>query len=88
MPADNLLVTVVLVHGAFVDGSGWRQVHDQLVLATQDRMIPPVAQAQMARRAGMTVVEVDASHAVMVWQPAAVVRVIESAARAAHGKTL
>ena len=30
MEADSAQGTVVLVHGGFVDGSGWRGVYDQL----------------------------------------------------------
>ena len=43
-------------------------------------MIPPVAQHAMARRAGATIAEVGASHAVYVSQPDAVVRLISRAA--------
>jgi pimeloyl-ACP methyl ester carboxylesterase len=46
-------------------------------------MIPPVAQASMAKRANAQVTEVKASHAVMVSQPAAVVAIIEKAAKGA-----
>ena len=45
-------------------------------------MIPPPAQRAMADRAGSTVVEVPASHAVYVSQPTAVVGLIEQAASA------
>jgi hypothetical protein len=44
-------------------------------------MIPPAAQRQMAKRAGATVVEVKASHAVFVSQPQAVASLIEKAAK-------
>jgi pimeloyl-ACP methyl ester carboxylesterase len=30
IPADQVVKNVVLVHGAFADGSGWRGVHDEL----------------------------------------------------------
>jgi hypothetical protein len=43
-------------------------------------MIPPPAQRAMAERAGSTVVEVAASHAVYVSHPAAVAALIEQAA--------
>jgi pimeloyl-ACP methyl ester carboxylesterase len=51
------------------------------LIATDDRMIPPEAQRAMAKRAGATVVEVKASHAVYVSQPSAVAALIEQAAR-------
>ena len=41
----------------------------------------------MAKRAGATVVEVKASHAVYVWQPSAVAALIEQAARTAKAAT-
>jgi hypothetical protein len=44
-------------------------------------MIPPVAQRLMAKRAGATVVEVKASHAIFVSQPQAVASLIEKAAK-------
>jgi hypothetical protein len=44
-------------------------------------MIPPVAQRLMAKRAGATVVEVKASHAIFVSHPQAVASVIEKAAQ-------
>lgn len=33
MAAENALRNVVLVHGGFVDGSGWQGVHERLVVA-------------------------------------------------------
>jgi hypothetical protein len=49
----------------------------------QDGMIPPPLQSAMARKANATTVEVKASHAVMISQPAAVVDIIEKAAKGA-----
>ncbi len=46
-------------------------------------MIPPDAQRAMSKRAGPTVVEVKASHAVYVSQPQAVADLIEKAATGA-----
>jgi pimeloyl-ACP methyl ester carboxylesterase len=57
------------------------------LIATDDRMIPPEAQRAMAQRAGATVVEVKASHAVYVSQPSAVAALIEQAARTAKAAT-
>lgn len=50
------------------------------LVATDDHMIPPPAQRQMATRAGATTVEVPGSHAVYVSDPAAVAKIIEQAA--------
>jgi pimeloyl-ACP methyl ester carboxylesterase len=52
------------------------------LVATDDRMIPPAAQRAMSERAGSTVAEVAASHAVYVSQPAAVADLIKRAATA------
>jgi hypothetical protein len=52
-----------------------------VLVATEDRMIPPPAQRLMARRAGATVVEQAGSHAIYVSQPRAVAALIESAAK-------
>jgi hypothetical protein len=103
----------VLVHGGFVDGSGWQGVYDLLgadgyrvsvvqnptltepawrtkaswyLVTTGDLMIPPGAQRTMSERIGASVVEVDASHAVYVSQPAAVADLIKQAAAATVAK--
>jgi pimeloyl-ACP methyl ester carboxylesterase len=68
------------ITGAVTDPA-WRKKPSWYVLASDDHMIPAVAQAGMAKRANAQVTEVKASHAVMVSQPAAVVAVIEKAAR-------
>jgi pimeloyl-ACP methyl ester carboxylesterase len=67
--------------GGVITQAAWKTKPSLYLLATQDHMIPPVAQANMAKRANAKVTEVKASHAVMVSQPAAVVAVIEQAAR-------
>jgi pimeloyl-ACP methyl ester carboxylesterase len=59
----------------------WRTVRSWYLVATADRTIPPATQRFMARRAGSTVIQVEASHAAMVSQPAAVTKLIERAAR-------
>ena len=59
----------------------WRSKPSWYLIATEDRMIPPPAQRFMSSRAGATVVEVAASHAVYVSQPAAVANLIATAAK-------
>jgi len=59
----------------------WKTKPSWYLIATDDRMIPPPAQQFMSRRAGSTVVEVRASHAVYVSKPDAVAALIERAAR-------
>src|SRR5215208_4094552 len=50
-------------------GPAWRTRPSWYLVATDDRMIPPPAQRAMAERAGATVTEVAASHAVYVSRP-------------------
>jgi pimeloyl-ACP methyl ester carboxylesterase len=63
-----------------VSEPAWQSTRSWYLLTTEDRMIPPDAQRAMSERAGSTVVEVSASHAVYVSQPAAVADVIKQAA--------
>ena len=65
-----------------VTDPAWRHKPSWYLVATADHMIPPPAQHQMAARAGATVSEVEASHAVYESQPQAVVDLI---IRAANG---
>src|SRR6202521_4332779 len=58
----------------------WRAKPSWYLIATDDKMIPPVAQRSMSKRAGSTVVEVKGSHAIYVSQPGAVAALIEQAA--------
>jgi len=57
----------------------WRTKPSWYLVTTEDRMIPPDAQRLMSRRAGATVAETAASHAVYVSQPEAVAAIIETA---------
>ena len=59
----------------------WKTKPSWYLLTTDDKMIPPAAQRLMAKRAGATVVEVKASHAIFVSQPQAVASLIEKAAK-------
>ncbi|MHA7288653.1 alpha/beta fold hydrolase [Arthrobacter sp. MDT3-24] len=60
----------------------WRSLPSWYLIASDDRMIPPAAQHAMSGRAGSTVSEVAASHAVYVSQPQAVASIIKEAAAA------
>jgi pimeloyl-ACP methyl ester carboxylesterase len=62
----------------------WKGKHSWYLVTTDDKMIPPQAQRQTAKRAGATVVEVKGSHAVYVSQPQAVIKLIEQAAKGAE----
>jgi pimeloyl-ACP methyl ester carboxylesterase len=58
----------------------WRVKPSWYLVATDDKMIPPPAQRNMATRAQATTVEVPGSHAVYVSDPGAVAKLIEQAA--------
>jgi hypothetical protein len=58
----------------------WKTKPSWYLVTTDDKMIPPPAQQFMSKRAGSTVVEVKASHAVYVSKPEAVASLIEEAA--------
>ncbi|HEY2514935.1 MAG TPA: alpha/beta hydrolase, partial [Polyangiaceae bacterium] len=62
----------------------WKGKPSWYIVSTDDKMIPPPAQHAMSKRAGSTVVEVKASHAVYESQPSAVASVIEQASRGAR----
>ncbi len=62
-----------------VSEAAWRTKQCWYLITAGDRMIPPDAQRSMSERIGATVVEVDASHAVYVSQPAAVADLIKQA---------
>ncbi len=71
---------VEALNGAISDPA-WKKKPSWYLVATEDKMIPPDAQRAMSKRAGSTVVEVKASHAVYVSQPQAVASLIEKAAK-------
>ena len=61
----------------------WKTKPSWYLVATDDHMIPPPAQRQMAQRAGAKISEAPGSHAIYVSEPEVVAKVIE---QAAHGK--
>ena len=65
--------------------AAWKTVPSWTMIATADLAIPTEAGRFMASRAGSTTVEIDASHAVAVSQPAAVADLVDAAARATTG---
>ncbi len=58
----------------------WKLRPSWYLVATDDRMIPPPAQRQMAERAGATTVEAAGSHAIYVSNPGVVADLIQQAA--------
>jgi pimeloyl-ACP methyl ester carboxylesterase len=64
-----------------ISQAAWRSKPSWYYVGADDRMIPPAAQRQMAKRAGATIVEGPGSHAVYVSRPDAVVGLIARAAK-------
>ena len=65
-----------------VSQPAWKSKPSWYLVATEDRMIPPAAQRAMSQRAGSTVTEVRASHAVYVSRPDSVADLVADAAKA------
>jgi pimeloyl-ACP methyl ester carboxylesterase len=76
---------VKAVSGA-VTQPAWKVKPSYYLVATEDLMIPPVAQRAQATRAGAKITEVAGSHAVFISKPEAVAKLIEQAAEAAAAK--
>jgi pimeloyl-ACP methyl ester carboxylesterase len=83
--ADSQLPWGVAALGGAISEPAWKTRPSWFLISTEDRTIPPQAQRFMAARAGSTVIEVPASHAVYISQPAAVATLIEMAAQAIAG---
>jgi pimeloyl-ACP methyl ester carboxylesterase len=64
-----------------VSEPAWRSKPSYYLVATDDRMIPPVAQRMMANRAGSHVTEAPGSHAIYVSNSEVVAAVIKRAAQ-------
>jgi pimeloyl-ACP methyl ester carboxylesterase len=77
--ADSQVPWGVDALGGEISNAAWKDKASWYLLSTEDRMIPPEAQRSMSERAGSTVVEVAASHAVYVSQPASVAEIISTA---------
>lgn len=79
--ADSQVPWSVNALGGAVTEPAWKSKRSWYLVATDDKMIPPPAQRQMAKRANATVVESKGSHAIYVSQPQAVIKLIEQAAK-------
>jgi pimeloyl-ACP methyl ester carboxylesterase len=66
--------------GGKVTTAAWKSKPSHYLVSTEDHMIPPPAQRQMAQRAGAQVVEASGSHSIYVSQPEQVAQLIEGAA--------
>jgi pimeloyl-ACP methyl ester carboxylesterase len=87
-PAQAALITATqrpASLAAVAEPSGppaWKDIPSWAVVGTQDRIITPDAQRQMAEHANARITELDASHVSMVSRPDAIVDVIRTAASA------
>ncbi len=68
--------------GGTISRAAWRVKPSWYLHVTDDRMIPPDAQASMAERTGATVATTPGSHAIYVSQPKTVADLIRTAATA------
>jgi len=80
--ADSQVPWGVDALGGEVTQPAWRHKPSWYLVATEDRIIAPAVQRSMAERAGATVSEVAASHAVYISQPQATADLIKQAASA------
>ena len=63
----------------------WKTLPSWAVVGTEDRVIPPATQRQMAERAGATISEVEGSHVSMVSHPQATIDAILAAVASVAG---
>ena len=80
--ADSQVPWGVAALSGQVTSPAWKTKPSWYLVATDDKMIPPPAQRQMAQRAGSKVTEVAGSHSVYVSRPQAVADLIRRAAAA------
>jgi pimeloyl-ACP methyl ester carboxylesterase len=78
--ADSQVPWGVAALSGAISEPAWKVKPSWYLVVTEDKMIPPVAQRSMSKRAGSTVVEVKGSHAIYVSQPGPVAALIEQAA--------
>jgi pimeloyl-ACP methyl ester carboxylesterase len=83
--ADSQVPWGVAALSGAISEPAWRSKPAWYLVASEDKMIPPPAQRQMATRAGATIVEVAGSHAIYVSKPEAVAMFIDQAATGVRG---
>ncbi len=84
--ADSQVPWGVEALAGAVSAPAWKVKPSFYLVATEDRMIPPPAQRQMAARAGATVTEAAGSHAIYVSKPEVVAELIVKAAESVSAK--
>jgi pimeloyl-ACP methyl ester carboxylesterase len=79
--ADSQVPWGVAALSGSISDPAWKTKPSWYLVATEDKMIPPPAQRQMATRAGATIEEAAGSHAIYVSKPEAVAAIIAKAAK-------
>jgi pimeloyl-ACP methyl ester carboxylesterase len=79
--ADSQVPWGVNALNGTISEPAWKAKPSWYLVTTEDKMIPPDAQRQMAKRAGAMIVEVKSSHSVFVSHPQAVATLIDKAAK-------
>lgn len=84
--ADSQVPWGVAALSGAISEPAWKTKPSWYLIATEDKMIPPPAQRQMATRAGSTVTEAAGSHAIYISKPETVAAIIEKAAKSVAAK--
>jgi pimeloyl-ACP methyl ester carboxylesterase len=79
--ADSQVPWGVSALSGAVSEPAWKAKPSWYLVATEDKMIPPAAQRQMAARAGSIVADAAGSHAIYISKPEAVAALIATAAK-------
>jgi pimeloyl-ACP methyl ester carboxylesterase len=79
--ADSQVPWGVNALNGTISEPAWKAKPSWYLVTTDDKMIPPDTQRQMAKRAGAMIAEVKSSHSVFVSHPQAVATLIEKAAK-------
>jgi pimeloyl-ACP methyl ester carboxylesterase len=79
--ADSQVPWGVAALSGAVSEPAWKTKPSWYLVATEDKMIPPAAQRQMAARAGSIVADAAGSHAIYISKPEAVAALIATAAK-------
>jgi pimeloyl-ACP methyl ester carboxylesterase len=84
--ADSQVPWGVAALAGSVSEPAWKIKPTWYLIATEDKMIPPPAQRQMATRAGATAAEAAGSHAIYISKPEVVAALIAQAAKSISSK--
>ena len=85
--ADSQVPWGVAALSGSVSEPAWKTKPSWYLVATDDKMIRPPAQRQMATRAGSTIAEAAGSHAIYISKPEAVAALIARVAKSVTSET-